>query len=100
MESGSTERGGGGLVVFTRIRPIYVCGIAFRTSTNIVDEENYILKIFIHSDQANTFPRYGFLGPNGQGKTTLVRHIAKRELPVPLDWDILLVEQEAKVEGN
>eukprot|EP00913_Durusdinium_trenchii_P031390 g29390.t1 len=40
--------------------------------------------------------RYGILGPNGQGKTTLLRHIAAREMPVPLNWDVILVEQEAK----
>eukprot|EP00439_Symbiodinium_sp_Y106_P006583 s9606_g1.t1 len=40
--------------------------------------------------------RYGILGPNGQGKTTLLRHIAAREMPVPVNWDVILVEQEAK----
>ncbi|KAH0481245.1 MAG: hypothetical protein KVP17_003745 [Porospora cf. gigantea B] len=37
--------------------------------------------------------KYGFLGPNGRGKTTLLRFIESRKLPVP-DFDILLVEQE------
>ena len=41
--------------------------------------------------------RYGILGPNGQGKTTLLKHLAARALPVPASWDVLLVEQEAKV---
>ena len=41
--------------------------------------------------------RYGILGPNGQGKTTLLKHIAARALPVPQSWDVLLVEQEAKL---
>ncbi|CAK0885295.1 unnamed protein product [Prorocentrum cordatum] len=40
--------------------------------------------------------RYGILGPNGMGKTTVLRHIAAREMPVPLNWDVILVEQEAK----
>jgi len=39
--------------------------------------------------------RYGFLGPNGQGKTTLLRHLAARRLPVPEHWRVHLVEQEA-----
>ena len=41
--------------------------------------------------------RYGVLGPNGQGKTTLLKHIAARALPVPASWDVLLVEQEARM---
>ena len=44
--------------------------------------------------------RYGFLGPNGQGKTTIMRHVWQRKFPVPLDWDILLVEQEAKASNR
>ncbi|KAF7489921.1 ATP-binding cassette sub-family F member 1 [Sarcoptes scabiei] len=39
--------------------------------------------------------RYGLVGPNGHGKTTLMRHIAdKRALRLPLELDILLCEQE------
>mmetsp|Transcript_51569 Transcript_51569/g.111995 ORF Transcript_51569/g.111995 Transcript_51569/m.111995 type:complete len:1059 (+) Transcript_51569:104-3280(+) len=40
--------------------------------------------------------RYGILGPNGMGKTTILRHIASRDMPVPKNWDVILVEQEAK----
>jgi ATP-binding cassette subfamily F protein 1 len=40
--------------------------------------------------------RYGLLGPNGKGKTTILRHIVSGQLPHPPTWDILLVEQEAK----
>ncbi|KAJ1489320.1 P-loop containing nucleoside triphosphate hydrolase protein, partial [Baffinella frigidus] len=42
--------------------------------------------------------RYGFVGPNGQGKSTLLMHIAHKKLAVPRNLDILLVEQE--VEGS
>lgn len=38
--------------------------------------------------------RYGLIGPNGRGKSTLLRLIAKRQVPVPENIDVLLVEQE------
>ena len=40
--------------------------------------------------------RYGLLGPNGKGKTTILRHIVSGQFPHPPTWDILLVEQEAQ----
>eukprot|EP00434_Breviolum_minutum_P031729 symbB.v1.2.028060.t2/scaffold2934.1/size84817/2 len=39
--------------------------------------------------------RYGLLGPNGMGKTTLLKHLAARKLPLPEQWSITLVQQEA-----
>ena len=38
--------------------------------------------------------RYGLVGPNGKGKSTLLRLMAKRQIPVPDMLDVLLVEQE------
>jgi len=38
--------------------------------------------------------RYGLAGPNGKGKSTLLRMIARRQVPVPEGLDVLLVEQE------
>jgi ABC-type molybdenum transport system ATPase subunit/photorepair protein PhrA len=38
--------------------------------------------------------RYGLVGPNGQGKTTILKHIAARELAIPPRISILYVEQE------
>lgn len=38
--------------------------------------------------------RYGLAGPNGKGKSTLLRMIARRQVPVPEQLDVLLVEQE------
>ena len=38
--------------------------------------------------------RYGLAGPNGKGKTTLLRMLATRQIPVPEGIDVMLVEQE------
>lgn len=38
--------------------------------------------------------RYGLIGRNGIGKSTLLRHIAMREVPIPAHITILFVEQE------
>eukprot|EP01006_Ploeotia_vitrea_P036136 TRINITY_DN65980_c0_g3_i1.p1 TRINITY_DN65980_c0_g3~~TRINITY_DN65980_c0_g3_i1.p1 ORF type:complete len:664 (-),score=101.29 TRINITY_DN65980_c0_g3_i1:1242-3233(-) len=42
--------------------------------------------------------RYGLMGPNGRGKTTLLRLIATREIPVPKNLHVQLVGQEKEVE--
>lgn len=42
--------------------------------------------------------RYGLLGPNGQGKSTLLRLVASGILHVPPKIDVLYVEQE--IVGN
>lgn len=38
--------------------------------------------------------RYGLAGPNGKGKSTLLKLMARRQIPVPDNIDVLLVEQE------
>ncbi|XP_057669894.1 ATP-binding cassette sub-family F member 1 [Diorhabda carinulata] len=37
---------------------------------------------------------YGLVGPNGHGKTTLLRHVAQRAFDIPPNIDILYCEQE------
>lgn len=52
--------------------------------------------LFVNAKLSITFGRrYGLVGPNGHGKTTLLRHIAdKKSLGLPDSLDILLCEQE------
>ncbi|XP_052221586.1 ATP-binding cassette sub-family F member 1-like isoform X2 [Dreissena polymorpha] len=42
--------------------------------------------------------RYGLVGPNGHGKTTLLKHIAARALNIPANIDVLYCEQEVVAE--
>jgi ATP-binding cassette subfamily F protein 1 len=42
--------------------------------------------------------RYGLVGPNGMGKTTLLKHIANRQLSIPPNIDVLLCEQEVQAD--
>ena len=44
--------------------------------------------------------RYGLVGPNGMGKTTLLKHIADRQLAIPPNIDVLLCEQEVKADEH
>ncbi|EWM21951.1 atp-binding cassette sub-family f member 1 [Nannochloropsis gaditana] len=44
--------------------------------------------------------RYGFVGPNGQGKTTLLKMIASRDLKIPPRIDVLYVEQEVVADAT
>ncbi|CAO2183460.1 unnamed protein product [Urochloa humidicola] len=47
--------------------------------------------------------RYGFVGPNGKGKSSLLRLLACRhcrKLPVPRNIDTFLVEQECEADGR
>lgn len=42
--------------------------------------------------------RYGLVGPNGRGKTTLLKHIGNRALRIPRHIDTLYCEQEVKAD--
>jgi ATP-binding cassette subfamily F protein 1 len=44
--------------------------------------------------------RYGLVGPNGMGKTTLLKHISNRSLKIPSNIDLLLCEQEVQADDT
>lgn len=53
------------------------------------------LELITCSDLSIIYGRkYGLIGRNGMGKTTLLRHIADREIAIPSNISILHVEQE------
>lgn len=48
----------------------------------------------------NAGGKYGLVGPNGQGKTTLLKMIALGELKIPPKIDCLYVEQEVQADAT
>lgn len=55
--------------------------------------------LFVNANLAITKGRrYGLVGPNGHGKTTLLVHIANRSLNIPENIDVLLCEQEVEAD--
>jgi ABC-type transporter Mla maintaining outer membrane lipid asymmetry ATPase subunit MlaF len=81
--------------------PIWCGGAQIDNSSDIVIEGFSISAhkkdLFVNADlRIVAGRRYGLLGPNGMGKTTLLKHIAARELPIPRRIDVLYVEQEVR----
>lgn len=44
--------------------------------------------------------KYGLVGPNGHGKTTLLKHIQQRALNIPPNIDVLYCEQEVTADDT
>lgn len=68
---------------------------------NAIKVDNFTIaaagkELLVNANLSVTFGRrYGLIGPNGHGKTTLMRHIAdKKGLHLPDELDVLLCEQE------
>ena len=60
-------------------------GILFKSQLYFLNCQHYKCKKYF---------RYGLVGPNGHGKTTLLRHIGNRALQIPPNIDVLYCEQE------
>lgn len=81
-------------------------GFSLATADKIAgDHQNIVLENFSISagpkvlfDKANLIcsygKRFGILGKNGIGKSTLLKHIATRQLPIHKAMDMMYVEQE------
>ncbi|KAF6022291.1 hypothetical protein EB796_019391 [Bugula neritina] len=81
-------------------------------SSNLVDNaldikvENFSISargkdLFVNASLTITNQRrYGLVGPNGHGKTTLLNHMAQRKLNIPPNIDILLCEQEVRADNT
>ncbi|XP_064649136.1 ATP-binding cassette sub-family F member 1-like isoform X2 [Lineus longissimus] len=79
--------------------------VLFETETDI-KVENFSISargkdLFVNATlQISAGRRYGLVGPNGHGKTTLLRHIAERALRIPPNIDCLYCEQEVQADDR
>eukprot|EP00940_MAST-03C_sp_MAST-3C-sp2_P002533 g2533.t1 len=73
-------------------RDIVVRGFSISTSNKVLLKNADLL--------INDGARYGLLGPNGHGKTTLLKMMAANELKIPPNIDLLMVEQECAADDT
>ncbi len=78
-------------VSFGSLRILYVVHLFFYRTREI-----HVLRRSGASLTLAAGRRYGLIGRNGVGKSTLLRHIAMREVPIPSHITILFVEQEVR----
>lgn len=75
-----------------------------QSDTSLVKVENFNIsaggkELFVNASLLIVYGRrYGLVGPNGLGKTTLLKQIAMRRLAIPPNLDVLYVEQEFAAE--
>ena len=99
-QSGVVRRGGGPDCPFTVSAETQAVGDAVRDiSISKVSVSIRGKQLFRDTDvKFCAGSRYGLMGPNGRGKSTLLRLLADRVLPVPRNLSLLLVGQEQECE--
>ncbi|ELU00846.1 hypothetical protein CAPTEDRAFT_171496 [Capitella teleta] len=79
---------------------------AFADNQMDIKVENFSIaargkELFVNANLQITDKRkYGLVGPNGHGKTTLLKHIASRALNIPSNIDVLYCEQEVQADDT
>lgn len=76
-----------------QLRSTYSAGDTFKVEGLCVDVGTAKLLDDATLTISSKAQRYGLMGPNGCGKTTLMRLIDLNRLPTPDDWDVHLVRQ-------
>lgn len=77
----------GNLVSELRARDIKIAAFSLALHANVLVEDTTI--------ELNNGSRYGLLGRNGCGKSTFLKCLEAREVPIPAHFDIYLLSHEA-----